>query len=210
MTASQKRPGVERASLCWEVPLEIGDRLYRLRGLGIESCMREEPRIVVLVEMQHRPTGSLDLGAIHEQYKLTNREGQILDLLAKGRSYKEIAYELSISANTVRDHIKNIRFKIHADSKCGILARLLEAKAGVEGSALSTDLDSTSYKDLNRHRIKQKANGFHPDVKVPFSTRLVKKKSNENRAVTADISVGHDRIMTLPSGMGKVRRFNVP
>src|SRR5690606_15420860 len=40
-----------------------------------------------------------------EMQNLTAREHEILDLLAKGHPYKEIAERLSISALTVRTHI---------------------------------------------------------------------------------------------------------
>jgi DNA-binding CsgD family transcriptional regulator len=117
---------------CGEVPLQVGKHRYRLKGLTIDSSLSAEPCIVVLVEKQRITSTGVDLAAMQMTYKLTNRESQILDLLSKGRSYKEIAYELSISGNTVRDHIKNIRFKIHADSKCGILAKLLEVRTDTE------------------------------------------------------------------------------
>ena len=48
---------------------------------------------------------------------LTNREREILDLLAKGYRYKEIAEQLSISFETVRTHIHNIYDKLHVQSR---------------------------------------------------------------------------------------------
>ena len=49
--------------------------------------------------------------------KLTNREREMLDLLAKGYRYKEIADHLSISFETVRTHIHNIYEKLHVQSR---------------------------------------------------------------------------------------------
>ena len=49
--------------------------------------------------------------------KLTNREREMLDLLAKGYRYKEIADQLSISFETVRTHIHNIYEKLHVQSR---------------------------------------------------------------------------------------------
>jgi len=48
---------------------------------------------------------------------LTNRETEILDLLAKGYLYKEIASELFISTHTVRKHIYNIYGKLHVQNR---------------------------------------------------------------------------------------------
>jgi DNA-binding NarL/FixJ family response regulator len=52
-----------------------------------------------------------------EMEKLTNREREMLDLLAKGYRYKEIADMLSISFETVRTHIHNIYEKLHVQSR---------------------------------------------------------------------------------------------
>lgn len=49
--------------------------------------------------------------------KLTNREREMLDLLAKGYRYKEIADKLCISFETVRTHIHNIYEKLHVQSR---------------------------------------------------------------------------------------------
>lgn len=48
---------------------------------------------------------------------LTNRETEILQLLAKGLLYKEIADKLSLSTGTVRQHIHNIYEKLHVQNR---------------------------------------------------------------------------------------------
>ena len=48
---------------------------------------------------------------------LTEREKQILDFLAKGFLYKEIAEELNISYETVKKHIQHIYEKLHVANK---------------------------------------------------------------------------------------------
>jgi hypothetical protein len=49
--------------------------------------------------------------------KLTGRERQVIELLAKGAMYKEIADELAVTLETVRSHIKKIYDKLHAHSR---------------------------------------------------------------------------------------------
>lgn len=49
--------------------------------------------------------------------KLSNRENEILQLLAKGLLYKEIADNLSISTSTVRQHIHKIYEKLHVQNR---------------------------------------------------------------------------------------------
>ncbi|MCX6884381.1 MAG: response regulator transcription factor [Verrucomicrobia bacterium] len=48
---------------------------------------------------------------------LTDREEQVLALLAKGHSYKEIADLLNISFETVRTHVRSIYDKLHVHSR---------------------------------------------------------------------------------------------
>ena len=48
---------------------------------------------------------------------LTEREEQVLALLAKGYAYKEIADKLSISFETVRTHVRSLYDKLHVHSR---------------------------------------------------------------------------------------------
>jgi DNA-binding NarL/FixJ family response regulator len=50
-------------------------------------------------------------------YNITEREKQILELLTRGFSYRMIGIECSISIETVRRHLKNIYQKLHV--QCG-------------------------------------------------------------------------------------------
>ena len=48
---------------------------------------------------------------------LSNRENEILQLLAKGLLYKEIASHLFISQETVRKHVYHIYEKLHVNNR---------------------------------------------------------------------------------------------
>ncbi|MEO8474917.1 MAG: response regulator transcription factor, partial [Chryseolinea sp.] len=51
------------------------------------------------------------------EYHITDREVQVLQLLARGFSYRMIGIEFSISPETVKRHLKNIYQKLHV--QCG-------------------------------------------------------------------------------------------
>ncbi|MBE2215249.1 MAG: response regulator transcription factor [Opitutaceae bacterium] len=56
--------------------------------------------------------------AMRKTYEpLSTREIEVLRLIARGRANKEIARELSISENTVKDHMKNILSKLHVSAR---------------------------------------------------------------------------------------------
>jgi DNA-binding NarL/FixJ family response regulator len=55
---------------------------------------------------------------------LTKREREMLDLLAQGYRYKEIAEQLFISFETVRTHIHNIYEKLHVQSRTEALNKV--------------------------------------------------------------------------------------
>jgi len=50
-------------------------------------------------------------------YNITQRENEILNLLAKGHFYQEISNELSISVKTIKWHIYNIYIKLQVDNR---------------------------------------------------------------------------------------------
>jgi DNA-binding NarL/FixJ family response regulator len=56
--------------------------------------------------------------------ELTSRENEVLQLLAKGLLYKEIASKLSITTGTVRQHIHNIYDKLHVQNRTEAINRM--------------------------------------------------------------------------------------
>lgn len=59
----------------------------------------------------------------NEDYNLSDREKQVLQLLVDGYSYKMIASEMFIAIDTVRSHIKKIYEKLHVNSKSEAVAK---------------------------------------------------------------------------------------
>jgi len=70
------------------------------------------------IVLQHKTTS----------YILSKRETEILELLAKGYRYKEIAEFLFISRETVRTHIRNIYEKMEVHSKTEAVLKHLKTK----------------------------------------------------------------------------------
>jgi PAS domain S-box-containing protein len=58
--------------------------------------------------------------------ELTNREREVLFLLAQGVSTQDIAHSLSISSYTVRNHVQNILYKLNVHSRLEAVTYALE------------------------------------------------------------------------------------
>jgi DNA-binding NarL/FixJ family response regulator len=64
----------------------------------------------------------------NDQYNLSDREKQVLQLLVNGYSYKMIAAEMFIAIDTVRSHIKKIYEKLQVNSKSEAVAKAFKDK----------------------------------------------------------------------------------
>ncbi len=65
-----------------------------------------------------------------ESISLTAREEEILLLLTRGYSNKEIADRLNLGIETIRSHLKHIYEKMHVRSRAEAVARNMTAKGG--------------------------------------------------------------------------------
>lgn len=63
-----------------------------------------------------------------EDYHLSNREKEVLDLLVQGNSYKMIADKLCITYATVRAHMTKIYEKLHVSSMTEAVAKAINQK----------------------------------------------------------------------------------
>lgn len=57
---------------------------------------------------------------------LTNREKQVFELLIRNYSTKEIAFQLSISDKTVRNHISNVMLKLGVKGRAQAVVELIK------------------------------------------------------------------------------------
>lgn len=81
--------------------------------------------IVLAPEMQAALAGELRLRAPAEGPRLSERETQILALLAEGLSSGEIARELDVSATTVKSHLRHLYEKLEVSDRAAAVARAM-------------------------------------------------------------------------------------
>ena len=65
--------------------------------------------------------------------ELTDREREILDLIAAGRNNQEIAGQLFLSLKTVRNYVSNILTKLQVSDRAQAIIRAREAGLGMKG-----------------------------------------------------------------------------
>ena len=74
-----------------------------------------------------QPKPSFSFESVNERFHITEREFEVIKLIKSGLTNKEIASELSISVNTVNNHIANIFAKTEVRSRIDLLNLLEEA-----------------------------------------------------------------------------------
>jgi DNA-binding NarL/FixJ family response regulator len=96
--------------------LKAGAQAYVLKGL-VRGEILETIRLVHRGEKRVQPEVASSIATYVTEAALTDREVQVLRLIANGQSNKQIAFTLSINAETAKTHVKNILAKLHAQDR---------------------------------------------------------------------------------------------
>lgn len=80
------------------------------------------PAAAAMMAAVRRPTGASAAGLPHD---LSDREVEVMDLIAKGLSNREIAATLFLSEKTVKNHVNRIFAKLHSPNRAAAIARWL-------------------------------------------------------------------------------------
>jgi DNA-binding CsgD family transcriptional regulator len=112
-----------------------------LHSSWLDLARGEPGQIAVIIE----PAAPAEVAAvIMRAYGLTERERTVTGLVCQGRSTAQIAAELSISANTVQDHLKAVFDKTGVRSRREVMAIILRDHY-LPGMKQSREVDPTGY-----------------------------------------------------------------
>ncbi len=99
-------------------PAQILEAIRELHSGGSPMSSEVARRVINSIQKKHAPSEAVEI--------LTQREKEILDYLALGFLYKEIADKLTISKETVKKHIHNIYEKLQVQTRTEALNKAFQ------------------------------------------------------------------------------------
>lgn len=100
---------------------EIDGRRWSFRVVVRDS---DEPLVCVFFR-DETVSGRFDLNAVRGAYRLTRREVDLLSHLLDGMGNREIAEDLGISEQTVKEHLGNVYRKVGVKDRYDLLRKLV-------------------------------------------------------------------------------------
>lgn len=97
---------------------DIGEAVQEVVEGGAPMTPVVAKRVLTLLTKHAPPTGS-------EEYRLTDRERDVLELMVQGMTKKEIAQETNLSVHTVSTHLRHIYEKLHVNTNTAAVAKAI-------------------------------------------------------------------------------------
>ncbi len=118
--------GADEEQVC--TALKCGARGYLLKGTSGPELVQAvrmldqgesyvSPSLAAKLLMRSGPNRASEAQPAHRHSELTRREEEILSILGKGRSNKEIGNKLDLSEKTVKHHVTNILQKLQVRNR---------------------------------------------------------------------------------------------
>lgn len=115
------RAGASGYLLKRAAPAELAEAIEQVHAGGSPMSPQIARQVVQFFQMQKKATAKVSA----DMEDLTDRERDLLALLARGKAYKEISDQLGISVDTVRSHIRRIYKKLHVHSRTEAAVKFL-------------------------------------------------------------------------------------
>ena len=118
--------------------MRAGARGYLLKGSEQEEVLRAIRSIsageaIFGAEIAERLIGYFSSADVAVFQELTDREREVLELIARGMANQAIANELVVSLKTVRNHVSNVFNKLQVTDRAGAIIKAREAGMGRSG-----------------------------------------------------------------------------
>lgn len=106
-----------------------GRRRYLSRSFALAPGNEnpDHPRTGILLE--RAVPNFMDISAAAQQFRLTQREQETVELLTLGLTSKEIASRMKISPNTVKAFFRLVMTKMAVNTRSGILGKIVRIRS---------------------------------------------------------------------------------
>jgi DNA-binding NarL/FixJ family response regulator len=91
--------------------------LKKLKSAILEVLEGGAPMSPVIAKKVINYFSNQKVTQLEQSVELTAREREVSELLIDGKTYRQVAYDLNIAPDTVRQHIKNIYKKLQINSR---------------------------------------------------------------------------------------------
>jgi DNA-binding CsgD family transcriptional regulator len=109
-----------------KIHFRLGSGDYSCRSYFLEPTNHSHPGGLVAVHLERDAAAYDAVSEVGSEYRLTDREHEVLKQIAAGLTSKEVAQRMSISPNTVKVFLRMIMMKMGVSTRSGVIAKLLE------------------------------------------------------------------------------------
>lgn len=106
---------------------------------ALRTVLRGETYLSEALRHQLEARSGMPVGESHPVDRLSNRELQVLNLIGRGVSSREIARELGLSVKTVESHRQSIKRKLHLATNAQLVQYAINWFAGRRGGVARPD-----------------------------------------------------------------------
>lgn len=106
-----------------------GKRRYVCKNFRVDCNGHNPVQPAFAVLLERNAAGSTGLIEISEQFNLTQRERETVELLLKGLTSKEIANRMQISVNTVKAFLRLVMVKMKVSNRSGIAGKVAGSRS---------------------------------------------------------------------------------
>jgi DNA-binding CsgD family transcriptional regulator len=103
----------------------LGRRSYHFRRFSVAPLSLNAGQFTTAIVLE-RNSQSLDIEQVADGFSLSQREREVVQLLVRGLTTKEIAVRMGISPNTVKVFLRLVMVKTNVTTRSGIVGKILQ------------------------------------------------------------------------------------
>ncbi|HRE31776.1 MAG TPA: helix-turn-helix domain-containing protein, partial [Candidatus Berkiella sp.] len=107
-----------RSSILFHIIVQYDDLM---QNFGIKMSQALEMQMPLLGQNQ-----SGNIIDAHQSDRITRKEKETLFFLIQGKTYKEIAEIQNVSQRAIVEHVENLKYKLHCESKSELIGRAID------------------------------------------------------------------------------------